>query len=212
MWHSPTRRSPRLAPLPVPRLDPVALWRRHRVVALAQLGPVFGVLLLLCTALWAVGEYASYKGELRRAETHRYLAAFRQPPVADAWGRLSATWQAEQDRQSALLSRLAARSGTEFDAALRNYQQFVLQTVEERHLPPQIETVRQFFDRLGVCIRVGNCDQTVAAAQLRPALRQFRNQHYLYFESEGAAAELDRVVALITPDEPWLQRDSVAQP
>jgi hypothetical protein len=212
MWHSPTRRSLRFAPLAVPRLDPLDLWRRHRAVVLAQLGPVFGVLLLLCAALWAVGEYAGHKGELRRAETHRYLAAFRQPPVADAWGRLSAAWQAEQDRQSALLTKLATRSGTEFDAALRNYQQFVLETVEEQRLPPQIETVRRFFDRLGVCIRVGNCDQTVAAAQLRPALRQFRNQHYYYFDSEGAAAELDRILALITPDEPWLQRESGAQP
>jgi hypothetical protein len=212
MWHSPTRRSPRLAPLPMPRLDPVDLWRRNRAIVLAQVGPVFGVLLLLCAALWAVGEYASYKGELRRAETHRYLAAFREPPVADAWGRLSAAWQAEQDRQSALLTKLAARSGTGFDSALRNYRQFVLETVEEQLLPPEIETVRQFFDRLGVCIRVGNCDQTVAAAQLRPAVRQFRNQHYYYFQSEGAAAEFDRVAALITPDEPWLRQDTVALP
>jgi len=212
MWYSSTRRSPRLAPLAAPQLDPVDLWRRHRAIVLTQLGPVFGVLLLLCAALWAVGEYASYKGELRRAETHRYLAAFREPPVADAWGRLSTAWQAEQDRQSALLTRLAARSGTEFDSALRNYQQFVLETVEEQRLPPQIATVRQFFDRLAVCIRVGNCDQTVAATQLRPAVRQFRNQHYYYFDSEGAAVEFDRVLALITPDEPWLRADPVALP
>jgi hypothetical protein len=211
MWHSPTRRAPRLAPLPLPRLDPVDLWRRHRAIALAQLGPVFGVLLLLCAALWAVGEYATYKGELRRAETSRYLAAFREPPVADAWGRLSAVWQTEQDRQRALLAKLAARSGIEFESALRNYQQFVLETVEERRLPPQIATVRQFFDRLAICIRVGNCDQTIAAAQLRPAVRQFRNQHYYYFQSEGAAAEFDQAVALITPDEPWLREAPAAQ-
>ena len=181
-------------------------------MVLAQLGPVFGVLLLLCAALWAVGEYAGYKGELRRAETSRYLAAFREPPVAKAWGRLSAAWQAEQDRQSALLTRLAARSGTEFDAALRNYQQFVLETVEEQRLPPQIATVRKFFDRLAVCIRVGNCDPTVAAAQLRPVVRQFCNQHYYYFQAEGAAADFDRVAALITPDQPCLRDHPVAQP
>jgi hypothetical protein len=212
MWHSPTRRSPRLEPLPLPRLDPAGLWRRHRAIVLAQLGPVLGVVLLLCAALWAVGEYAAYKDELRRAETSRYLAAFREPPVADAWGRLSAAWQAGQDRQSALLTKLAARSGIEFEIMLRNYQQFVLQTVEEQHLPPQIETVRQYFDGLAVCIRVGNCDQTVAAARLRPAVRQFRNQHYYYFQSEGAAAEFDRVAALITPGEPWLRDDPVALP
>ena len=93
----------------------------------------------------------------------------------------------------------------EFGSALRNYRQFVLETVEERRLPPQIATVRQFFARLAICIRVGNCDQTIAAAQLRPAVRQFRNQHYYYFPSEGAAAEFDHIVALITPDEPWLR-------
>ena len=212
MWHTLTRRSPRFAPLPIPRLDPVDLWRRSRAIVLAQFGPVFGVLVALCAALWALGEYASYKGELRRAETNRYLAAFHEPPVADAWRRLSAVWQAEQERQSALLTRLAARSGLEFGSALRHYRQFVVETVEERRLPPQIATVRQFFDRLAVCIRVGNCDQAVAAAALRPALRQFRNQHYYYFQSEGAAAGFDRIVALITPDEPWLRADRPALP
>ncbi|HSA79419.1 MAG TPA: hypothetical protein VLE23_01270, partial [Geminicoccaceae bacterium] len=141
MWHSPTRRAPRLAPMPLPRLDLVDLWLRYRALVLAQLGPVFGVLLLLCAALWAVGEYASSKGELRRAETARYLAAFREPPVAEAWGRLSAAWLAERDRQSALLTQLPAPSETGFDDALRNYRQFVLETVEEQRLPPEIETV-----------------------------------------------------------------------
>lgn len=199
-----TRRLPRLAPLAWPRLDLMDLWRRHRGSLRGRLGPACGILLLLCAVFWGVGEYASYKAALRQAETNRYLAEFRAPAVADAWQHLSAAWQAGQDRQSALLGRLAERSGSGFDAALRNYQQFVLETVEEHRLPPHLVTVWLFFERLAVCIRVGNCDREVAAAHLRPALRQFRNQHYYYLEAEGLADEFDRVVAQIVPDEPWL--------
>jgi hypothetical protein len=199
-----TRRLPRLAPLAWPRLDPLDLWRRHRGPLRSRLGPACGMLLLLCALLWGIGEYASYKAALRQAETNRYLAEFRAPAIADAWQHLSAAWQAGEDRQSALLGRLAERSGSDLDAALRNYQQFVLETVEEHGLAPQVVTVWLFFERLAVCIRVGNCDREVAAAHLRAPLRQFRNQHYYYLESEGLADEFDRVVAQITPDEPWL--------
>ena len=199
-----TRRLPRLAPLAWPRLDLMDLWRRHRGSLRGRLGPACGILLLLGAVFWGVGEYASYKAALRQAETNRYLAEFRAPAVAGAWQHLSAAWQAGQDRQAALLGRLAERSGSGFDAALRNYQQFVLETVEEHRLPPHLVTVWLFFERLAVCIRVGNCDREIAAAHLRPALRQFRNQHYYYLETEGLADELDRVVAQIIPDEPWL--------
>ena len=196
MWLSQTRRSPRLAPIALPRLARPDLWRRY-------LEAVLAMLLLTGLALWAVSAYGSYKATLRQAETSRYLAEFRAPAVAEPWQRLSAAWQAGQDRQDALLAKLAELSGPEFEVALRNYHQFVLETVEEQRLAPQIEAVRQFFVRLGVCIQVGNCAQDVAASHLRLALRQFRDQHYLYFASEGVAAEFDRIVALIMPDEPW---------
>jgi hypothetical protein len=209
MMHPQTHRLPRLVPLASPRLDLPDLWRRHRAVMLARLVPAFGIVLLLSGLSWAVGEYAHDKAALRQAETNRYLAEFRALAVGDAWQQLSAAWQAGQDRQSTLLARLDA--GNEFDSALRNYRHFVLETVEERQLPPHIATVRQFFERLAVCIRVGNCDRAVAAAHLRPALRRFRDQHYFYFEAEGTAAEFDRVVAQITADEPWLQKGSAAQ-
>ncbi|MCC2664478.1 MAG: hypothetical protein K0R41_2311 [Geminicoccaceae bacterium] len=199
-----TRRLPRLAPLAWPRLDPLDVWRRRRGPLRNRLGPACGMLLLLGALLWGVGEYASYKAALRQAETNRYLAEFRAPAVADAWQHLSAAWRAGEHRQSALLGRLAERSGSGFDAALRHYQQFVLETVEEHRLAPQVVTVWLFFERLAVCIRVGNCDREVAGAHLRAPLRQFRNQHYYYLESEGLADEFDRVVAQITPDEPWL--------
>jgi hypothetical protein len=200
-----TRRLPRLAPLAWPRLDPLEAWRRHRGALRHRLGPACALLLLLGALFWGVGEYARYRASLREAETNRYLAEFRAPAVADAWRHLSAAWQSGADRQSALLGKMAGRSGSELQAALRTYRQFVLETVEEHRLAPHVVTVWLFFERLAVCIRVGNCDREVAAAHLRPALRQFRNQHYYFLESEGLADEFDRVVAQIIPDEPWLE-------
>jgi hypothetical protein len=140
--------------------------------------------------------------DLRRAETGRYLAQFREPPVVDAWQRLSAAWEAVERRQTVLLERMAGLSGTELEAVARNYRHFVLDTDEEYRLGGDIEAVRGFVERLGVCIRVGNCDPSVAQAQLGPALWRFRNQHYDYFALEGMAVEVDRVVSMIAPQEP----------
>jgi hypothetical protein len=200
MEQSHTSRSPRWMSLPMPAID--FAWPRRRGAVLVQLGPVFGVLLLLCAALWGIGQYASYKADLRRAETGRYLAQFREPPVVDAWQRLSAAWEAVERRQTVLLERMAGLSGAKLEAAARNYRHFVLDTVEEYRLGGDIEAVRGFFERLGVCIRVGNCDPSVAQAQLGPALWRFRNQHYDYFALEGMAVEVDRVVSMIAPQEP----------
>jgi hypothetical protein len=201
MEQSHTSRLARWMSPPLPALDLIG-WPRLGAVALAQLWPVFGVLLLLCAMLWGIGEYAAYKVDLRRAETGRYLAQFREPPVAAAWQHLNAVWQAEEVRQNALLGRMAGLSGAALADALRNYRHFVLETVEERGLAGDIEIVHGFFSRLGVCIHVGNCDPAVARAQLGPAVWQFRNQHYDYFALEGVAAEIDRVVSLIAPEEP----------
>ena len=170
-------------------------WPRPRAAVLGQLAPVFGVLLLLCAALWAIGAYADYKADLRRAETGRYLAEFRAPPVA-------AAWQAGERRQNVLLQRMTGLSGAALAESLRNYRQFVLDTVEEHRLAADIATVHGFFTRFGVCIRVGNCEPGVARAQLGPAVWRFRNQLYDYFALEGVVAEVDRAVSLIAPEEP----------
>jgi len=207
-----TRRLPRLAPLAPPRLDLRDLWRRHRDLLRARLGPALGLALLALALAFAGGEYAEDKAALRAAETIRYLAEFRAAPVGLAWQRLSAAWQAGADRQSVLLARLAEGSGSAAEMALRHYRQFVLETIEENRLPADIATVRQFFERLAVCVRVGNCDRAAAAAHLRGALRQFRNQHYYYFDSEGTAAEFDQTAAQIAPDEPWLPAAPTAVP
>lgn len=201
MEQSHTSRSARWMSPPLPALDLVG-WPRHGAVALAQLWPVFGVLLLLCAMLWGIGEYAAYKVDLRRAETGRYLAQFREPPVDVAWQRLNAVWQAEEVRQNALLGRMAGLSGAALAGALRNYRHFVLDTVEERGLAGDIGVVYGFFARLGLCIQIGNCDPAVARAQLGPAAWRFRNQHYDYFALEGVADEVDRVVSMIAPQEP----------
>lgn len=201
MEHLHSSRLVRWMSLPTPGVDLVG-WPWQRAAGLAQLGPIFGVLLLLCAALWGIGEYAGYKADLRRAETGRYLAQFREPPVADAWERLSAVWRAEEKRQTILLERMSGISGSQLESASRNYRNFVLDTVEDYRLESEIETVRGFFERLAVCIRVGNCEPTVAQAQVGPALWRFRDQHYDYFALEGVAAEIDRLVTMIAPQEP----------
>jgi hypothetical protein len=199
MGPSYSRRYPRLAWPALPQVGFGELWRRQRATLLAWLRPALGVLLLLGGGLLAVDQYASYKAELRRAETGRYLAEFREPPVADAWARLSGAWQAEWSRQRTLLARVRAASGPRFDQAVRNYRDFVLDTVDDHRLARDIETVRAFFVRLGVCIRIGSCDPAAATAQLGSAVWQFRNQHYYYFWREGLVPGVDRSALLIAP-------------
>ncbi len=194
-----SRRYPRLALPALPRLDFGGFWRQRRMVLLAALGPATGILLLLGGAWLAVEQYASAKAEVRRAETGRYLAEFREAPVADAWARLGAAWQAEQDHQRRLLVRVRDASGARFETAVRNYRDFVLDAVVDHRLAADIETVRGYFERLGLCIRIGSCDPAAAAAQLGPAVWQFRNQHYYYLAGEGLAADFDRTVILIAP-------------
>ncbi len=199
MGDSYTRRDPRLALPALPRLDLASLWQHHRAVLLRWLGPVLAALLVLAGGLMAADQYAVYKAEVRRAETGRYLAEFREAPVADAWQRLSAAWQAEWGRQRALLERVATASGPRFDVAVRNYRAFVLDTIDHDRLADDVETVRAFFARLAGCIRMGSCDPAAAAAQLGPSVWQFRNQHYYYFRREGLVPEVDRSAFLIAP-------------
>jgi hypothetical protein len=194
MMLSQIRRAPRLAPVQLPRPALGALCRRHRELALLHLLPLFGILALLCAALWGIGQHAAQKSELRLAETERYVEQFQAPPVADAWQRLSATWQAELRRQNALLDRIAGRSGAPRDEALRAYQQFVLETVEEHRLQSEIATVLAFVKRLALCVRLGSCDSQVAAARLGDPLHRFRNQHYYYFALELPDEDLDRYI------------------
>jgi hypothetical protein len=59
--------------------------------------------------------------------------------------------------------------------------------------------MRAYFARVGLCIRIGNCDAAAAAAQLGPSVRQFRNQHYYYFRREGLVPDVDRSAFLIAP-------------
>ena len=95
--------------------------------------------------------------------------------------------------------QVATASGPRFDLAVRNYRDFVLETIDQDRLAEDIETVRAFFGRFGVCIRIGSCDPTAAAAQLGPSVWQFRNQHYYYFRREGLIPEVDGSAFLIAP-------------
>ena len=135
--------------VPLPRFDPLAALRCHREVVLTHLGPLFGLLVLLCAALWALSAYTTHRVELSQAEIHRYVQEFQSPPVADAWRRLSRAWQAEGVRQATLLAELAPLSGEALRRRLPDYQRFVLHTVEEHRLSPDIDTVLGFIKRLG---------------------------------------------------------------
>jgi hypothetical protein len=181
-----------------PRISPGPWWSRHPGVLLPQVTLVLGILALLCGAL-AVGTYSYHKAEVRLAETSRFLHQLRAGPVADAFARVRAAWQAEDARQDALLARLAAAAGSARARVRRDHQLFVLETVEEYGLQPDIEVVRQFVVRLATCVRAGSCDRDVATAQLGPALWEFRDQHLAYFQFEYAGIDLDPYLATIAP-------------
>jgi len=197
MMLSQIRRLPRLAPVQLPRVRLGALGRRHREVAFAQLLPLFATVCLLCAALWGIGQHAAQRAELRLAETERHLQQFQAPPVADAWQRLNGAWQVELDRQHALLARVAGLSGARREEALRAYQRFVLEVVEEHRLQPEIETVLGFVKRLALCVRLGSCDRQAAATRLGDTLHRFRNQHHYYLALELPEEQLDRYIAEI---------------
>lgn len=173
--------------------------RRRARTLLPHAAPVLGVVTLGLGLLWGSGEYAEGRAELRLAETSRHLEQFRSGPVGAAWARLRAAWQAEQDRQDALLARIASLHGAERARALRDHRMFVLETIAEYELADEIGQVRRFVARLATCVRAGLCDADVAAAQLGPALWAFRDQHRYYFASEYGGYEVDEHVATIAP-------------
>jgi hypothetical protein len=197
-WHLDDLRRPDLLGAVVrPDLTP---WRRRLgTVLLADVAPVAAGLALLLLGTWAIDRHAGQQTELRAAETARYLARFDAPPVRDAWQRLHDAWQRESPRQEVLLGRLAGLAGGDYRSVLHDYQQFVLETVEEHGLAPQVRTVFGFFRQLAVCVRVGNCDRDVVARRLGGPVWQFRNQHYYYFEAEASVLELDRQAEVIAP-------------
>lgn len=187
----------------LPRVGPGeglrARWRHHRMFLADHFGLVAGVLLLSSAALWAAGEYARERAELRTVETQRYIAEFRATPVADAWRRLTRVWHAERMRQDALLGRIALLSGAPLQAELRNYRAFVIDTVAERRLARDVDTMLQFYRRLALCIRFGACDPALAAGHFGTAARSFRNQHYYYLQDEYQVDEVDRAIETIAP-------------
>jgi hypothetical protein len=149
--------------------------------------------------LWGVNEYEEHRADLRQAETGRYLDQFRSGAVAAAWGRLRAAWQAQQDRQHALLVRIASLDDGDRTQALRDHRLFVLETIEEYGLHDEIEEVNGFLARLAICVRAGSCDPDVIAAQLGPSLWAFRDQHEPYFRYEYSGHDVAEYIAIIAP-------------
>jgi hypothetical protein len=198
----------------MPQLNILSWWRPHKAEAPGtdcvdrrpqrqslsdHFGLVAGLLLLACAMLWALGEHSRHKAELRLAETSRHIAAFEGAPVADSWRHLSGVWQAQQARQRVLLQRIAALSGEALEAELYNYRAFVIDTVTEHDLAPDIATVIQFYRRLASCIRIGSCDADLAAGRFGSAAWSFRDQHYYYLQDEYQIDEIDRVIEEIAP-------------
>jgi hypothetical protein len=181
------------------KVGPAPWSRGHRTVPLPLIAPALGILMLLCGALLAVSAYTHHRAELRLAETNRLLDQFRSGPVAASRARLGAAWQAEGARQDALLAQLASQNGNDLARIRRDHQLFVLETIQEYGLAPDIEVVRQFVIRLATCVRVGSCDRNVASAQLGPALWAFRDQHRHYFQFEYSGIELDSHLRTIAP-------------
>lgn len=175
-----------------------APWRGERAAALGELGPLLLLVLLIGASWWAIGEHARYKGELRFAETRRYLVEFTEPPVGPAWHRLSHAWQAELPRQEDLLAQVRAATGGGLHAPLHAYRNFVLATVESYALAPDVQAVLQYFRRLALCVRMGSCDAEVVAAAFGDLPWRFRNQHYLYLRETYPEENLDRIFRLIT--------------
>lgn len=174
-------------------------WQHRRKLLLDHFGLVASLLLVAAAMLWAAGEHSRHKADLRAAETSRLIAAFQSAPVADAWQRLVDAWVAQQPRQAALLHRIASLSGEPLQAELRHYRAFVIDTVVEHDLAPEIATVVGFYQRLASCIRIGACDASVTAGLFGSAAWSFRNQHYYYLLEEYDVDEIDQVIDTLAP-------------
>ena len=177
-------------------------WQQQRQALLDHFGLVAGLLLVACAILWAAGEHSRHKAELRAAETSRLVADFHSAPVADAWRRLVGAWAAQRPRQAALLQRIAAHSGAPLQDELRHYRAFVLDTVVEQDLAPDIDTMIQFYRRLAACLRIGACNASLTAGLFGNAAWSFRNQHYYYLLEEYDVDEIDGVIDTIAPRAP----------
>lgn len=175
------------------------LRHRWRERVLSRFGTLAAFLLLLCGGLWAHGEYVRHKSTLQEAETRRHIEQFAEGPVADAWQRLSAAWQAELDRQNALLARIASASAGERAAAVRDYRAFVLETVAAHGLEADIDTVLRFFNRLALCIRMQSCDRSVAAAWFGDLPWRFRNQHFFYLQEAYPGEDVVTSIRTVSP-------------
>jgi len=179
-------------------------WQHRGQVLLDHFGLVAGLLLLACALLWAVVEHSRHVAELRGAETNRHIAAFHEAPVGEAWQRVADAWQPRQASQRALLRRIASLSGPALHAELRNYREFVIDTVVENRLAPDIDTVIRFYRRLATCVRIGSCDARLAAGRFGSAAWSFRDQHYYWLLDEYAIDEIDAVIDVIAPRPPGM--------
>lgn len=165
---------------------------------LGKIATVLGVLGVLAAALFALAAYSEHKAAIRKAETDRYVQAFEQGPVALAWTRLSRAWDAERPRQRALLERFQSLPENR-RPTLSDYRLFILESIEERGLGDEINTVLSYFRGLALCIRIGNCDGRRAANYFGDLPWQFRNQHFLYLSETHPGMPFDVDFQTVAP-------------
>lgn len=143
------------------------------VASIVRIAAIIGLLLALCSGLWAIAEYAQHRALIRQAETDRYIRAFEAGPVADAWATLSRSWEApDPDPHAARV---------------------------EPDLSADVETVLTYFRGFAVCVRAGICDPERARSYLGELPWRFHNEHRDELEEAFPGVPLDRDFAALAP-------------
>ena len=156
------------------------------------------VVVLVTAVFWGIGQHRTVQEMIVEAETDRYIAAFREEPVAPAWQRLSEVWPRELARQNALLDRLGGGPPTE---SFRHFQHFVLETVRENGMQREIAIVVGYFRRLALCVQIGNCDADAVRARFGDLPRRFLNQHFLYLSEAYPEQDLQPTFEALAPSD-----------
>jgi hypothetical protein len=178
-------------------------WRRRLRRAAARLS-----LPAVVAAAVAVGAWTGYEllelgrglQERRAAVTTALLRQYAEPPVADAWTRLSQAWREHGSELEPLLERVrAARGPEELEPLVLEWNHRIDRIIEEEDLAGDIHAVLRFYQQVAFCVSVGHCDAETTAAFFGREPWEFRNQHFPYLDAEFGAEELDGYFERIAP-------------
>ncbi|HET6521315.1 MAG TPA: hypothetical protein VFG47_16070 [Geminicoccaceae bacterium] len=188
------------APPPaLPRLP----WRRFRRAAAKLALPAVVAAALAAGAWTGYGflELSHSLKERRAAATTALLRQYAEPPVADAWARLSGAWRAHQRELEPLLERVRDASGPELEARVLDWNYRVDRIIAEEGLAGDIQTVLRFYQQVAFCVSVGHCDPETTRAFFGRDPWVFRNQHFPYLQAEFPDEDLDRYFEHLAPRE-----------